>query len=373
MKIIQLIPNISGGGAERFVVDLSNELSKNHEVILVTLYDEREEDLFRDQLDAKVSTISLGKQLGFDWKVIPRLHKVIKNIAPDVIHNHLRTFNYLMPLIPFLNRLPIIHTVHNDAYKECPNPKIRKARNYFYKKGRVVPVTISEESAKSFQQAYGLAVDQMIYNGREMPIKTTQYERVAAEIETFKKDPGTKVFVNIGRIIPQKNQLMLIQAFKRLIKQEDANAILLMMGGGRNTKESREIQSQLEQAEKENPDIHLLGERSNAADYLYVSDYFCLSSVYEGMPITLIEAFATGTIPICTPVGGIPEMLEDLDDHLVSKSVETEAYYQTLKRAYILSSETQQKLKQNASQLFMERYSMTHCAKKYLNLYKNNQ
>src|SRR5699024_10946056 len=134
MKILQLIPNISGGGAERLVVDLSNELSIKHDVTLLTLYDPGDEDLFRDELVADVKTQSLCKKLEFEWKAIPKLYKAIKKIGPYVIHNHLRTFNYLMPSIPFLNDTPIIHTLHNDAFKECPNRKIRFIRKQFFKR-----------------------------------------------------------------------------------------------------------------------------------------------------------------------------------------------------------------------------------------------
>lgn len=261
---------------------------------------------------------------------------------------------------------------HHGSIIINPNPKIRKARNYFYKKGRVVPVTISEESAKSFKQAYGLTIDQMIYNGRDMPTKTAQYDRVVAEIETFKKNVKTKVFINIGRQEEQKNQLMLVDAFQQLMHKDRADAILLIMGGGRNNEVSLSIQKKLKEIAENNEGVFLLGEKKNATDYLQVADFFCLSSLFEGMPITLIEAFATGTIPVCTPVGGIPEMLQDLDKGLCSKSVSPSNYYDVLKRVYDLSLEEQQQLKEQAQKLFKDRYSMTHCAKKYLKVYETS-
>src|SRR5690554_6919040 len=99
MKILQIIPNISAGGAERLVVDLCNELAKENEVFLLTLYDPREEDLFRDEINSNIKTVSIGKKLGFDSGIFKRLLNRIKMINPDVIHNHLRSINYLTPLI----------------------------------------------------------------------------------------------------------------------------------------------------------------------------------------------------------------------------------------------------------------------------------
>src|SRR5699024_10807092 len=99
------------------------------------------------------------------------------------------------------------------------------------------------------------------------------------------KNDSTKVFVNIGRLQYQKNQLMLVKAFNKLVYEHNANAVLLIIGGGRNTGESRQIQRKLQQVEQKHAHMHLLGERPNATDYLYAADYFCLSSLYEGMPI----------------------------------------------------------------------------------------
>jgi glycosyltransferase involved in cell wall biosynthesis len=369
MKILQLIPNISGGGAERLIVDLSNQMAKKHDVTLLTLYDPREKDLFRDQLSSNIKTPSLGKKLGFDWRTIPKLYREIKKIAPDVIHNHLRTFNYLMPSIPFLGNLPIVHTVHNDAYKECPNSKIRYIRKQLFKRSNVIPVTISNKSADSFKKAYSKIEHELITNGRRYPEKTKDFNKVADEIKDYRNNEDTKVFVNIGRIIPQKNQLMLVESFNRLVNEEGANAMLLIVGGGRDNEESRNIQRQLKEAENKHDHLYLMGELPNATDYLHVADFFCLSSLYEGMPITLIEAFATGCIPVCTPVGGIPEMVEELDTSLLANSVEEDDYVQALKNALVIPPNKQEELKKQAVSLFERKYSMKHCAEKYENLY----
>jgi glycosyltransferase involved in cell wall biosynthesis len=366
MKILQLIPNISPGGAERIVVDLSNELAKKHDVILSTLYDKHADDLFREQIIDKVQTITLGKRLGFDLQVIFRLYKVIKKIRPDIIHTHLRGLNYLMPLIPFLGKVPIVHTVHNDAYQECQNSKIRRVRKYFFENKKIFPVTISKASAKSFKEAYGEELDILIYNGRETPTKTNKYNHVSKELESYKKNSDSRIFINIGRQEKQKNQLMLVEAFKQLIIKDNANAILIIIGGGRNSKSSLAIQKQLK---KVNGNIYLLGEKKNTTDYLLASDFFCLSSLFEGMPITLIEAFATETIPISTSVGGITEMISELDDSLLSEEVDLSSYYEALKRAYFLSEETERNLKAKAKQLFTSKYSIEQCSTQYLNLY----
>lgn len=371
MKIIQLIPNLSGGGGERFVVDLCNELSKKHEVHLITLYNPNDRDIFRKELSNRVAIYSLNKKLGFDIKVILHLYKAIKKIQPQIIHSHLRSFNYLMAILPLL-KFPIVHTIHSDAFRECANKKIRNLRNHFFKKNSTIPVTISDESNRSFEKAYTDVNAQIITNGRSLPRKTEQFENVKREIEDYKFNDGTKVFLHIGRMHPIKNQVMLVRSFLNFIsKAEDPNAILVIISGVRENSTSKLIYKKIKKFIEENKAsnrIYLLGQRPTS-DYYHLADYFCLSSIMEGMPMTLIEAFATGTISICTAVGGMTEMVKDIDPKLLSSKVNKAEYTAALHRAYNFSDEEQKQLKEKAYQLFEDKYSIAYCADEYQSLY----
>lgn len=371
MIILQIIPNLSGGGAERFCVDLCNNLVENHNVNLLTLYAPRKEDIFRQELSPNIATYSLGKEKGFDLNVFKRLYKAIKEINPDIIHTHLRSYNYLIPLLPLFKDIPIIHTVHNDAFKECSSPLIRFFRKWSFKRMQVKPVTISRESSTSFEKAYPNITYTKINNGRSTPLKSPEFFNIKEEVEGYKQSGKVKVFTTIGRLIPQKNQLMLVEAFNKLVYDNNAKSILLIIGGARDTIRSHEIQDKLRGAENEHSHIHLIKETPYVTDYLYHSDYFCLSSAFEGMPITLIEALATGCVPVCTPVGGIPEMLDELHTSLVSKSVDMNSYYQTLKVVYNLDRNETEIIKRNACELFEMKYSIKSCVANYLHLYQS--
>ena len=72
MKIFQVIPNLGSGGAERFVVDLSNELAQQgHDVTLLTLYDlVGTHGFYKDEIDGKVRVVSFHKSLGLSIRNI---------------------------------------------------------------------------------------------------------------------------------------------------------------------------------------------------------------------------------------------------------------------------------------------------------------
>ena len=119
--------------------------------------------------------------------------------------------------------------------------------------------------------------------------------------------------------------------------------------------------------ESRNDRLLFLGEVNNPTDYLFLSDYFILSSVYEGMPISLIEAFACSCIPISTPVGGIPEMINN--DGFLSKSLLVEDFVDSIQMAIEATDDTKQKILENNLKKYHDLFSISSTAKNYLDYY----
>jgi len=98
-----------------------------------------------------------------------------------------------------------------------------------------------------------------------------------------------------------------------------------------------------------------------------VSDAFCLSSTYEGMPISLIEALACGCIPICTPVGGIINTIENGKNGYLAQSLSENDYYYSI-LAYLRNKD--QVKREALTQYYFSNFSIEECTNKYLSLYK---
>lgn len=99
MKIVEVITFLGSGGAERFIVDLSNELSKGNEVYLLTVLDDKKDaeirNFYRFAIDSKVHYINLGLPNGLSYSNQVAVKKAIDEIAPDIVHLHLAcTLNY---------------------------------------------------------------------------------------------------------------------------------------------------------------------------------------------------------------------------------------------------------------------------------------
>ncbi len=328
MKIMHILPSLYTGGAEKFCIDLCNELSQNpdNEVYLCSLEKLNEKQhIMYEKIGEKVHFLSMHK-VGKHPTLMFDIYKMLREIRPDITHTHLRAQVYAaFGLIA--NGIPNVHTVHSLAQKETTVGK-RKLYALLYRYFDFTPVSISREVLKSVQGEYGEAYSEEIDNGVQRLSPTKAFSKTKRYIDSLKKDDRTKIFVNIGRVYPVKNQKLLIEAFDRLL-DEGSDAHLLIIGSRQIVPEyAKACEAMVRHRDR----IHFLDEKSNVSDYLLSADAFCLSSSHEGMPMTILEAMSIGLPTIATPVGGIPDIVDDGINGFIAKDLTVEAYLHAMKR-----------------------------------------
>lgn len=359
MKVLEIIPQLSSGGAERFVVDLCNELCQRHNVTLMVYYNLAEHGFYLHELSTRVKVISLDKKIGRDFRLFQKVDQVIKSIRPDVVHIHTRAINYIFPSLLIRRGLKCFMTIHSAADKEAGNKAGKILRKILFR-GRIVPVTISEESLRSFKDFYGIDAP-MIPNGRNVKRDRCVPEAIVNEVASYKKTSKTRVLVNVARFTEVKRQDMLARIIARL-SGEGYDITSLFIGKHLD----KDVLNDVRKVKCE--DIHILGEKNNPLDYLMLADAFCLCSSYEGMPISLIEAMGLGIVPVCTPVGGIVDVI-DQSNGFLSDNLSEEAYYGALKR-FLETDQAELDVMRNSLIASYEPYSMSECALKYETLFK---
>jgi len=345
------------------VVDLCNELTaQGDEVFLCIIQNPAEYDygFYLKELSDKVRFSSLNQHKGFSFENIIALQKIINKIKPDIVHAHLSTLLYSYALSILNLKIRFYNTIHNLAEKACLNFLFKTLNYIFYSTGLIKVITISEECKISYENFYKLKNSTLIENGRKANMPSSNYKQVTDEINSLKQFDDDMVFVHVARFHKQKNQELLIHVFNRLA-EENIHYQLLIIGDWSFCEEAKEL------ADTANERIHFFGTKSNVSDYLFQSDAFCLTSSYEGMPISLLEAFSCGCSPICTPVGGIKNMIQDGLTGFLSKNVTESAYYYAVKRFLNNKNLIQ---KENLVIHFEELYSIEHCALKHRKLYQ---
>jgi len=364
MKIVQVLPSLYMGGGEKFAVDLCNELAKDNtnDVTLCVISKVDDSMQLLSTIDAKVKFVTLEKNAGFDYKIFFRLYQFLRERNPDIIHTHMRSLMYSTLSIMRL-KIPFIHTFHTLAHKEASTYIKQKFFHFLFSIFDVTPVSITPMVQESVQKTFGNKYNVLINNGVSPLEKSEDFAKVKSEINGYKQNEDTTIFMNVARVTKVKNQLLLIETFKRL-KEKNVNAILIIIGALAN-----EIDYAIEcqKSAKDCDNIYFLDEKYNVGDYIYCSDVVCMSSVYEGLPLVILESMSMGKPVVSTAVGGIPDVIIEGINGYLSKDMSIDEYTDIIDKIIKQPLKDKKEIKN----IFREKYSMEICKSEYQKLYRS--
>lgn len=353
MKILEIIPKLQAGGAESFVIYFSNEIqSQGHECQILTLYNQQKEDINTYGLSEKIKCDSLEKKIGFDIRCLWYVYKHIKNVKPDIVHVHVTAIPYILISAILYRKCKYFATIHSEAKREANKGFHKIIRKLMFKIHLVKAVTISEESRKSFVDFYNVEPE-MIYNG------VPPYNKIIEKKEYRDK----LVFVHPARSHPIKNQELLFSAFSELTKKY--SNIELQWYGDYN--EYPMIYQKLKPYFCNQ--IKYMGYSKNIRDILVNSDAMCLSSIMEGMPMTIIEAMSVKCVPITTPVGGCINMIDNGKNGFLSKDLTVESYIEALESFIILTDSDRDRIRNQAYDSYNQLFSISKSVGSYLSIF----
>lgn len=351
MKIIEVIPTLNVGGAEAFVVNISNAfVAEGHTCKVVTLFDISDDNTLVQRLVDNVTRESLGKSNGFDLKCLFNVFRLIKRTKPDVVHVHIGAISYLLLAAMFYRRCKYYATIHSEASREAGGLTTRLIRKILFKLKLVTPITVSHDSMLSFKNFYGFEPS-IIYNG--VPEVTSKV------FENYEK----KVFIHAASCQPVKNQILLFNAFKKV--SERNSDVELHWFGSHNQYESLFDELRELLGDK----IIYKGVTQDIRKYLRHARAMCLSSNMEGMPMTIIEAMSVGCIPVTTPVGGCVNMIENGINGFLSSDMSVDAYAECLEKVINISDEDLILMRKAARNTYEQKYTIRKTADEYITLF----
>lgn len=293
MKILFYINSLCHGGAERVMCNLATQFSEHDdECVFVTSF-------FADNeyaLGAKVKRISLFSQkpiYGFikrNYFLVKKLRKVLQQERPDLLISFMAEPNFRAIIASAGLKNKVIISVRNDPNKEYGSFITRILAKMLFRCADGV-VFQTEDAKKWFPKSIQIK-STIIFNQVDEVFYNTKYEGERHDI------------VTTGRLVPQKNHKVLIRAFADIADKVSDN--LIIYGEGELRPELEKMITELHMEDR----IFLPGVTRNVADTIKSAKLFVLSSDYEGMPNSLMEAMALGLPCISTdcPCGG-PRML----------------------------------------------------------------
>jgi glycosyltransferase involved in cell wall biosynthesis len=254
-------------------------------------------------------------------------------------------------------------TVHNQAEREV-EPRARWMQRYALTHG-VVPVAVSKDVACTLKQSYGIPKCCIIPNG----IPTADYAAPEISRSEWRAKQGFQdvdvLFVCVARFAPQKNHALLLEAFSRGLAG-DPRAHLVLIGDGVFREQLTEHAKNLGLGSK----VHFLGVRTDIADALNAMDVFVLSSDWEGNPLSVMEAMASGLPVISTAVGGVPDLLTSGKEGLLVKEKDVEGLAKAMTRL-LGNAETRHAMGLASKQRAIQNFDVSRMIRDYEQLYKD--
>lgn len=290
MKVLLTIGSLRFSGAERVLLFIADNLKKKgHDVTIITLQ-ESEHVPYDNPINEEIKIININKKGNFLFKNFSRIieiNRVLKKEKPDVALSFGYILNPILILSKFGTGVPVIISERNDPIIEPKSKFYRVVRRITYPLSNKIVVQ-TPEIKKYFAKFINDSKISIIPNPITKSLTTKSYHSV------------TNTLVSVGRLDQhQKNQLMLIEAFSKVIKSmPNCKLIIYGEGNDRNLYENKIKEMNLEKS------IQLPGQIINVSEKVIENDIFILSSNFEGMPNALIEAMSSGMACISTDCSG---------------------------------------------------------------------
>lgn len=306
-KVLQLLHGLNTGGAEVLADRLGRRLAERYQVRFACL-DQVGELGERLQEDA-FCVDRLGRSQGLDWRCVRQLAALLRRERIDLIHAHQYTpFFYAMATRLVGVRCPILFTEHGRFVPDYP----RRKRVFFNRtmlRQRDRLVAVGKDVRRALVENEGLPADriEVIYNG----IDIERFERRRGEAgSALRKQLGISeaatLVVQVARLSPLKDHGTAVRAIAES-RGADAEIHLVVVGTGPEESRLRQAIAECEVADR----VHCVGLRHDIPAILSEADVLLLTSISEGIPLTVIEGMAAGLPIVSTAVGGLTEIIED--------------------------------------------------------------
>ena len=267
-------------------------------------------DLVHQFESAGIPVFCLGMKRSYDLRIIFSLYQLLKDRKIDLVHIHLPYAGIVGRIAARLAGVKaVVYTEHNVL--ELYNALTRLMDWLTYPLDNMT-IAVSEsvrESALRFRFSKPAKV-MTILNGIDMErVNNTQQSEIAPIRESLGIPVGDYVIGNIAHIRPEKGQEYLIQAARKVINKCPNTTFVIV--GREKSLEARQVLEAQAEALGIRDKIVFTGFREDVLRIMAACDLFVLSSLFEGLPVALLEAMAQGKPSVVTAVGGIPEVITD--------------------------------------------------------------
>jgi len=331
-KILFLITKGNFGGAQRYVFDLATNLPKDKFEAAVACGTKDEDTLIKKLEEEKIRTIALKNSereisAKSDFNSLLELIKLIKEEKPDVVHLNSSKIGFLGALAVFYLKIfssgcktKSVFTAHGWAFNEPSRSSLSKIIYYacHYLTVILADTTIAvSEKTKNDAGCFIFVKDKIrvIYNGIsdfDLMSKGEARQTLAGEINSAEKI----IIFSLSELHKNKGVDVALQAIALLPDKAREKIFYAVAGGGEEKENLEKLASEL----RISGIVRFLGFVPDAKKLISGADIFLMPSRTEAFPYAILEAGLAGAAMVATSVGGIPEVIRDMQNGILVHS-----------------------------------------------------
>ena len=304
MKILFLSSSMGMGGADSQLLAAAQEfLARGHEVQIVSLTTLGPMGLRARDLGIPTTSLEMPRGIP-DPRGLLQLTRLIRAWRPDVLHSHMVHANLMARAVRLVAPVPVlVSTIHNIYEGGWLLMGAYRLTN-----GLVDHMTIISEAAAERFVREGIVPQHLlrvVANG----VDSALYRQAAGSRDRVRQDLGVGqafAWLAVGRFEIAKDYPNMLRAFT-LVRQRHPETVLLLAGRGALQDETEALARELHLDSA----VRFLGVRDDVPALLNAADGYVMSSAWEGLPMVLLEASASGLPVVTTNVGGNAEAVLD--------------------------------------------------------------
>ncbi|WP_089945541.1 glycosyltransferase [Candidatus Entotheonella palauensis] len=325
LHILHIIDSLCIGGAEKLLVTFAHVARERQlDVTVVSLRHAANTPIPGEliQQGARVRLFHATKLLHLPR--ILQLTRFLQQQSIDVVQTHLTSANIIGTLTGRLSKRPVVATLHNTITDQnVRHPMPHRLETTALRYGAHHIVTVGHNVAQAHQNRAGPTPMSVVPNAVHSPPPLPLHERDAIRARLM-GDASRILLISVGSLTPQKGFTDLVEAFA-LLRKTHPGAVLAIAGGG---KLHDHLNTHVRQLRLEGH-VHLLGPRHDVPALLAASDVYVSSSHWEGLPVSILEAMATGLPIVGTRVGDVADLVPT-DSGILVAPKQPEALARTL-------------------------------------------
>jgi glycosyltransferase involved in cell wall biosynthesis len=362
VKVLQITHDLNIGGLQRVVTDISRNLdTEKFEVGVACL---RESGPLEQELtEFGIPVFIIGEKTSkTDYFSFLKLIPIIRRFKPEVIHTH-NTLPFLDgTLAGRITKVPVL--IHTDHARSFPDKRRYMVVERILSKIVDKIVAVSEHTKKNlihYEKINPKKID-VIHNGID-----GQKYKVDVDRKQIKKVFGVEnknPLLGLGvRLTPQKGITHLIRAVS-VLKEEFPDIGVLVAGEGFLLENLKREANVLGVSES----IRFIGPRTDMNEILSILDVYVLPSLWEGLPLVILEAMAAQKPIVATNVGGTSEIIQNGENGILVPPKDTVRLAEEL-TALLKDRNRMSRIAFHANRCFLDQFSVKIMTEKYKKLY----